>query len=484
MTTSTNKGYELQATGSNSGTWGSTLNTSVFTIVDNNLGATTTKSLTNVNVTLSSTESQSLMLVLNGALSGNVQITTSCIGMTIIDNQCTGSYTVTFTNGVGSAVTIANGSKYLIMIDATNGCRQVGAGVTSVATSFGLTGGTITNTGTLSISTTAPPSGMDFPINMSMAATVAANALTLAIKDAAGSDPSSTSPVLIPFRSSTASTGTVTWLALTTGYSITISSGSTMGFASTTPGRLWLVGFNDGGTFRLGLVNCFTTTGIYPLAEYNLLSSTAEGGAGGADSAGVIYTGTAVSSKAFRVLGYCEYVSGLATAGTWNAAPDIIQVAGPGTKMPGTPVQTQSSVSSAVATGNSIIPVDDTIPQSTEGTQFFSVSLTPTSSCNRLNINFLGYFALDTAMMGTLSLFQDSATDAIAASINMYAVANNTVNHALNHVMRSGTTSATALKIRGGHQTGSVVMTLNGFSAARKMGGVMFSRLDVTEIMA
>ncbi len=38
MATTTNKGYELMATGTHTDTWGSVLNTSVFTIIDNNLG--------------------------------------------------------------------------------------------------------------------------------------------------------------------------------------------------------------------------------------------------------------------------------------------------------------------------------------------------------------------------------------------------------------------------------------------------------------
>ncbi len=484
MATSPNKGYNLQATGSNSGTWGSTLNTDVFTIVDNNLGGLVTKSLTNVNVTLSATESQALNLVLTGTLTGAVQITTSCVGMTIVDSQCTGSFAVTFTNGVGSAVTIANGSKYLIMIDATNGCRQVGAGVTSVVSGFGLTGGTITGTGTLSISTTAPPSGFDLPINMSLAASVAANALTISIKDAAGSDPSSTSPVLIPFRSATASTGTVTWLAITAATSIVVSSGSTLGFSNSTPGRFWVIGFNDGSTFRMGVINCFTTAGIFPLAEYQLLSSSAEGGSGGADSAGVVYTGTAVTSKAYRILGYCEYTAGLATAGTWNASPDIIQVFGPGIKRPGDTVQIQESASAAVASGTSQIPNDDTIPQNTEGTQFFSLAVTPTSPANRLYIKYNGNYAFDTIQNGITALFQDSTASALAAVMVTEAVANTPMVHVLSYNLRAATSSSTTFKIRTGSQLAGVVCTLNGTSAARLMGGVLYSRLEISEIMA
>lgn len=489
MTTTPNKLYSLQSTGSNAGTWGAgasySLNEGVFTIIDNNLGGVTTKSLTNVNVTLSATESQTLNLVLTGTLTGAVQITTAAVGMTIVDSQCTGAFAVTFTNGVGTPVTIANGSKYLIMIDATNGCRQVGAGVTSVATSFGLTGGTITGTGTLSISTSAPPSGFDYPINMSLAPTVAANALTLSIKDAAGSDPSSTSPVLIPFRSATASTGTVTWLAITSATSVTVSSGSTLGFSAVTPGRVWVVGFNDVGTFRMGVVNCSTSTGVYPLAEYQLLSSSAEGGVGGADSAGVIYTGTAVTSKPFRILGYVEYVAGLATPGTWNANPDVTQVFGPGTRKPGEIIQTQFSQTSAVqssGTGHAI-PWDDTIPQSSEGFQFMSVSITPTSTANRLIVTTNLMITCDVASQTTTALFQDSTANALAATSVYIPGGSSPLSGYLTYTMLAGTTSSTTLKIKVGGSSAGVVTTLNGNLGARLLGGVASSTMLVTEYM-
>ncbi len=122
MPQSTYKGYELQVTGTNSGTWGSTLNTDVFTIIDNNLGAIVTKSLSSSNVTLSATESQALILRLTGTLSANVQVTTSCAGMSIVENLTSGAFSVTFTNGV-SGVVIPQSSRAVVITDATNGAR-------------------------------------------------------------------------------------------------------------------------------------------------------------------------------------------------------------------------------------------------------------------------------------------------------------------------------------------------------------------------
>ena len=86
-------------------------------------------------------------------------------------------------------------------------------------------------------------------------------------------------------------------------------------------------------------MNCrlASAAGIYQLAEAGLITTTA---IATAPSAGVPYSTTARTSKAFRILGYVEYTTGLATAGTWSAAPDIVQLFGPGIARPGEVIQT------------------------------------------------------------------------------------------------------------------------------------------------
>jgi microcystin-dependent protein len=127
MATTPNKGYELIVTGTEVDTWGDKLNTDVFTVIDTNLGGVVTKSLTNVQVDLDADESENLRLILNGTLTGNVLVTTLAIGMTIIENNCTGNFTVTFQkNGVGTPVTIPNGTKALVVTGASGDPGIVG----------------------------------------------------------------------------------------------------------------------------------------------------------------------------------------------------------------------------------------------------------------------------------------------------------------------------------------------------------------------
>lgn len=172
--------------------------------------------------------------------------------------------------------------------------------------------------GTIQVSSSNNLTNAPF-FNLSLVASVAANALTIAIKGVDGNDPSSSNNVLVSFRSATAASGSVSLLTIATATSLVISSGSTLGTVNNVAATLAIVGFNDGGTFRLGIIN----PTLLPLID-SIASSTAEGGAGTADSAGVFYTGTAVTSKAYTVLGFVTITE--ATAGTWASSATTTQV--------------------------------------------------------------------------------------------------------------------------------------------------------------
>lgn len=129
MVTTTYKGYELMATGTQTNTWGQTLNTDVFTIQDRNVGGRVTKSLTNANVTLTAEESQNAILFLTGAMTGNVTITTLCQGFFFVDNQTTGSFTVTIRNSfVATSCVAPQGGRVTVISDQGSGCRIAGTG--------------------------------------------------------------------------------------------------------------------------------------------------------------------------------------------------------------------------------------------------------------------------------------------------------------------------------------------------------------------
>lgn len=486
MSKTINKNYEVQSTGSNTGAWGGILNTEVISIIDQNFGGLLIIPLTNANVTLTSTDVQNSMIRLTGTLTGPVTITLPSTGsFYLVENNTSGAYAVTFTNGVGASATPTQGAITLLMCDYTNniGVRVSATGLTSLLSGFGLSGGPISTTGTLSISTSAPPFGFDMPINMGLSVAVASNALTITLTDQAGSAPSATSPVLVPFRSATVATGSPSWLSVTASNTLTLSTGSSLGTSNGTAFRIWILGINDGGTFRLGAINCSTSSGITPLNETTVISSTAEGGAGGATSAGVVYSPVAVTSKSSRILGYFEYSSGLTVAGTWNFAPDKVQLFGPGVKIPGDVVQVRNSSTGAYATGTNNFSVNDSIPTNTVGNEFQTITITPTSKANRIIVegrSNLAYYA--TSGYVSAALFQDSTSNALAAVTKNYTQ-NAVSTLILNYAGQVNTTSSTTFKIRAGGNNASTV-SLNGlFLTGRQFGGVFLSSMTATEYM-
>lgn len=184
-------------------------------------------------------------------------------------------------------------------------------------------------------------------LNGVLTASVAANALTFAIKTKAGSDPSATDPVLAVFRNSTLATGDYVVRSITAATSLVISSGSTLGTTSAVQSQINVLVIDNAGTVELACVN---DAGYLDLNEYGVISTTAEGGAGAADSINTIYSTTARTNVPYRNVGFM--VSTQATAGTWASAPtQISQVRG---------VRPRSSVINYTAQASSGTAIDFT----------------------------------------------------------------------------------------------------------------------------
>ena len=140
----------------------------------------------------------------------------------------------------------------------------------------------------------------------SISASVASNALTI-----------SASSMSLDFRSTTLGSGTITTVSGTPS-NLVVPSTATLGTVSGEQSRLIVLAMNNAGTIELAVVNI---AGSNNLDETTLISTSAI--AGGSNSASTIYSTTARSSLAFRVIGYIE--STQATAGTWATAPSTIQ---------------------------------------------------------------------------------------------------------------------------------------------------------------
>lgn len=176
-----------------------------------------------------------------------------------------------------------------------------------VATSTFL-GRTTSGTGAVSEQTPSQVAPLITSRVQPIAATVGSNALTLTLN-----------PTTLDFRSTTAGSGAVTTVQVPSAITMTVSSGSTLGTTNGVLSKLAVLAINNAGTVELAVSNL---SGAVNIGETGVISTTAEGGAGGADSATAIYSTTARTNVAYRIVGFVE--STQTTAGTWATAPSIV----------------------------------------------------------------------------------------------------------------------------------------------------------------
>ena len=215
---------------------------------------------------------------------------------------------------VQSALAELDNEKYNKTDTVTNATNAVN--VTGTIAS-GATGTTqATNDNSTKIATTAyvanqiaASSGSTVKQIQPVTASVASNALTATLN-----------PTNIDFRSSTLSDGTVNSRTIGSTISVTIPSTATLGTVSGQPSRLALLAIDNAGTVELAVCNLSGTS----LDETTRISTTAMSTSATANN--VIYSDTARTSVPFRIVGIID--STQTTAGTWAAAPTMIQGAG------------------------------------------------------------------------------------------------------------------------------------------------------------
>ena len=144
----------------------------------------------------------------------------------------------------------------------------------------------------------------------SVSASVAASALTVELN-----------PCVLDFRSATLTDGVPVTRTINSALSLTVPSGATLGCVDTIESRLILLAIDNAGTVELAIVN---QAGGTNLDETGVISTTAIDAT--ADSDDVIYSTTARTDVAYRVVGFVE--STQATAGTWATSPTVLQGAG------------------------------------------------------------------------------------------------------------------------------------------------------------
>lgn len=122
MPTTTNRGYEVPATGDYPGTWGDNATNPNFEAIDQNLGAVASVSVTTANVTLSAGQYACGTIRFSGTLTGNRTVTfPSVSGWWTIDNRCTGDFYVRIScSGGGNKICPPPGELIDVQADGTD----------------------------------------------------------------------------------------------------------------------------------------------------------------------------------------------------------------------------------------------------------------------------------------------------------------------------------------------------------------------------
>lgn len=218
-----------------------------------------------------------------------------------------------------------------------------------------------------------------------------------------------------------------------------------------------------------------TTLGLGALATAaSVNAATIDNGTVGTDEIADQSVTLAKLSRTGATSGYVLQGNGAGSSPSWVALS---------TSTSGLVYQVAASSTGAVATGTTVMPYDDTIPQITEGDQYLSVSITPNNASSTLIIDVVlnGAHTAGPAHL-TCGLFQDATANALAAQSQYYVTGGVMANFAFRHKMTAGTTSSTTFRVRAGSNNAGT-FTFNGSAGARQLGGVLASSIMVTEIL-
>ena len=317
----------------------STINSSTIGATTPSTGAFTTLSATGVttlsNVVLPVIDNIKLGYTTTATAAGTTTLTVTSTNQQFFTGTTTQTVVlpVTSTLALGLSYLIVNNSTGVLTVQSSglNTITLVPAGASVVCTCILITG---TTAASWSFAFEGS-SNIPYKEIQTITATIASNALTLGL-----------SPCSLDFRSSTATSGATTTRNFTTAISMTVSNGSTLGTTSGVLSKLAVLAIDNAGTVELAVVNA-NAYGL--LDERSLISTTAEGGVGAADSGSVIYSTTARTNVPFRIVGYVE--STQATAGAWATSPS--NVAGMGGDIQSN-INTLTSGTAVSASGTSV----------------------------------------------------------------------------------------------------------------------------------
>lgn len=138
-----------------------------------------------------------------------------------------------------------------------------------------------------------------------------------------------------------------------------------------------------------------------------------------------------------------------------------------------------------VVTCSTALPIDDTIPQNTEGTQVVTCAITPASASSVLEITYNGTGSVTAGMFIGAAVFKDSDASAVAGSGSLEQATGANQKFQLSHTFRvaAGSTSAQTFKLRVGPHSSGTVYVNGDSSGSRLLGGNLKASLIIREIL-
>jgi len=315
--------------------------------------------------------------------------------------------------------------------------------------------------------------GPDFIQNFGIAAAVAANALTVSLKGANGSDPSATNQVAVAFRSTTAASGTYNLRTIAAALSVTLPQDGTLGFASLEKGYVYVYLCDDGTDRRIGLAH----RALFD--EGSLHTTTAIGT--GSDDADILYTSAIMTGASIRLIGRITITTG-ATPGDWGASPTLLELWTPNMKKTGDVLNRVSTHTGALVTGSNTIANDDNIPQITEGFEVMTCTVNPRKDTSTFKVDVVANHSDNaTSDMVCTALFRDAVADALGAVRNNSEGVHAHTQGVLSKEVTTNSTSQIVFRVRLGGLGALIAFNGSTTIPARSLGGAMASSITVTE---
>ena len=343
------------------------------------------------------------------------------------------------------------------------------------------------------------PDGPGYTQNIGLEITAnapVANAMRIRLVQRSGSTPTSTSPVRLAFKVATASASPAyaayAVREVTSDTALVLSSGSSLGTLVNETARIYVDAIDNNGTVELAVHNpkeivASTTAArvmqLWRPSEVATYTTTAEGGAGGADSAATLYSTSTRTGVYIRRLGYIDVTLG-STAGNWSNNPNGLTVIGPGTPVTGDIIQEVSTVTAVVRTGTTVAVNDGTTPQIAEGDLYIWATMTSTNPVNPIMLDSIAAFSTSSVATRMIAhVHRNSEANALLTSVTTNVSNGLQDTLSLKGLVATTTTGAAGYYYIFGTANGGTT-TFNGEGGASMFGPSLVSYFMISEVCA